>query len=218
MSALVSGLYVITGRYHSGVDQLAEMVAAAVDGGACVVQYRDKSDDHGRRLKEAVRLRALCNERGVPLIVNDDIALACRVGADGVHLGGNDRTIADARREMPAGAIIGRSCYDSFDLAIEAAEAGADYIAFGSFFPSPTKPQAVRASTELLRRARNELDLPTVAIGGITPENGASLVAAGASLLAVISAVFATPDITRAARAFAPCFTFPEETLHERRP
>jgi thiamine-phosphate pyrophosphorylase len=207
MSQLPAGLYAITGPYHSGVDQLAGMVEAAIDGGARVVQYRDKSGDSDRRIAEAARLRSLCQARGVPLIVNDDIALACRVGADGVHLGGDDGTIADARRELPAGAIIGRSCYNRFDLAVEAAEAGADYVAFGSFFPSPTKPGAVRASTDLLRRARSELDLPTVAIGGITPENGAALVAAGASLLAVISAVFAAPDITHATRAFAPCFT-----------
>ena len=120
--------------------------------------------------------------------------------------------VAAARNALPAGAIVGVSCYNRFDLARDAREQGADYIAFGSFFPSPTKPQAVRAGPELLRRAREELGLPTVAIGGISPENGAALVRAGADMLAVISGVFAMPDVAAAARAFDACFTPAEES------
>jgi thiamine-phosphate pyrophosphorylase len=129
-----------------------------------------------------------------------------------VHLGREDAGLDEARRRLPADALIGCSCYNRFDLAERAAAHGADYVAFGSFFASPTKPRAVPASPDLLRRARDELDLPAVAIGGITPENGAALVDAGAAMLAVISAVFDAPDITRAARAFAPCFRLTEET------
>jgi thiamine-phosphate pyrophosphorylase len=213
MTKLPTGLYAVTDPYHAGPDELVAKVRAAIAGGARMVQYRDKSGDVARRQTEASRLRLLCAEHGVPLIINDDIDLARRVEADGVHIGRDDQSVRAARTRLPAGAIVGCSCYDRFELAIDAADSGADYVAFGSFFPSPTKPQAVRASTGLLRRARDELDLPTVAIGGITPENGAALVAAGASLLAVISAVFAAPDIAHAARAFDPCFNLFEETL-----
>ncbi len=200
------GLYVITDDTRIGPERLSASVAAALDGGARVVQYRDKGSDAGRRLAEARALRALTRSFDVPLLINDDVELAVAVAADGVHLGRDDNDPSEARDRLPSGSLIGVSCYNRFELAEQAAAQGADYIAFGSFFPSPTKPHAVRADLQLLRRARGELAVPTVAIGGISPENGAALVAAGADMLAVISAVFAADDVTAATVAFASCF------------
>jgi thiamine-phosphate pyrophosphorylase len=212
MKTQLTGLYAITNAAHEGLDDLESRVRAALEGGARAIQYRDKTTDALRRHREASRLVQLCRAYRVPLLVNDDVELALAVGADGVHLGKEDAGLNEARRRLPGEALIGCSCYNRFDLAERAAAQGADYVAFGSFFASPTKPEAVPASPDLLRRARDELDLPAVAIGGITPENGAALVDAGATMLAVISAVFDAPDITRAARAFAPCFRLTEET------
>jgi thiamine-phosphate pyrophosphorylase len=177
-----------------------------------MVQYRDKGTDAGRRRDEALALRRLTRTAGIPLLINDDLALAVAVGADGVHLGRDDDDIATARAALPAGSLVGVSCYNEFARARTAAAEGADYVAFGSFFASPTKPNAPRADTGLLRRARRELPVPTVAIGGISPENGAALVAAGADMLAVIDAVFGAADITAAARDFSRCFDLPEDT------
>ena len=212
MNPGLRGLYVITEDRRLPTEKLWMDVQAALLGGARIVQYRDKSTDHVRRLEAAKALAGLCGEHGALFLVNDDVDLAVAAGAVGVHLGRDDGDIRGARRRLPAGGIIGVSCYNAFDRARLAADQGADYIAFGSFFPSPTKPHAVRATPELLRLAHRELSLPTVAIGGISPENGAALVRAGADMLAVISAVFAAPDITAATQAFAPCFTPAEET------
>ena len=212
MNPRLRGLYVITEDRALGAEEARVAVHAALRGGASLVQYRDKSDDRQCRLATATALQTLCAHFQVPLLINDDVDLACAVGADGVHLGRDDMAIEYARARLPAGSLIGVSCYNRFDLAQRAAAGGADYVAFGSFFASPTKPQAVAATPDLLRRARTELSVPTVAIGGISPENGAALVRAGADMLAVISAVFAAPDIAAAARAFAPCFNPVEET------
>lgn len=194
------GLYVLT---RAG-DDLLEKTAAALRGGARLVQYRDKSDDGERRLDEARQLRALCAAASATFIVNDDIDLAIRVEADGVHLGRDDDGIARARSALGDTALIGASCYDSLERA--KAAAGADYLAFGSFFPSPTKPDAVRATPALLAAARDAFDLPLCAIGGITPGNGAALVAAGADMLAVISGVFDADDAAAAAGDYAALF------------
>jgi thiamine-phosphate pyrophosphorylase len=190
---------------------LVRQVALAIAGGARVIQYRDKSENdpvpaQGRRLAQAQALLAVCRAAGVPLIINDDPALAAAVGSDGVHLGREDLAPTEARRLLGPGAIIGVSCYDRLDLAEAAQAAGADYVAFGSFFPSSTKPLAVRADLGLLRRARQCIRLPLVAIGGITPENGAAVITAGADLLAVISGVFGEPDPLAAARNYARLF------------
>jgi thiamine-phosphate pyrophosphorylase len=200
------GLYVITDRALAAGRPLPELAAEAMAGGARVVQYRDKTADQVRRLAEARALAAVCRRAGALLIVNDDVELACAVRADGVHVGRDDAGIAAARARLGPDRLIGVSCYDRFDLALAARRAGADYVAFGSFFPSPTKPAAVRAQVGLLERGRRELGLPLVAIGGITPENGAALVAAGADMLAVIHAVFGATDVRAAAAAFAPLF------------
>jgi thiamine-phosphate pyrophosphorylase len=208
----LQGLYAITDDRRSGPEALCDAVEAALSGGARIVQYRDKGSDPSRRLAEARALAHLCQALGAVFMVNDDVDLAVAVMADGVHLGRHDQDIGTARSRMPAGCIIGVSCYDSLDMARRAAAEGADYVAFGSFFPSPTKPGAVRAGPELLERARRALSLPTVAIGGISPENGAALVRAGADMLAVISGVFAAPDVTAAARAYSNCFRTAEES------
>jgi thiamine-phosphate pyrophosphorylase len=192
------GLYAITDGPRP---DLFEAVEQALLGGARLVQYRDKTGDTQRRRNEAEALLALCREHDVPLIINDDISLANAIGADGVHLGETDEGIAQARATLGPNAIIGVSCYDSLDRAQRMAKQGASYVAFGAFFPSPTKPQARRANVDLLRHSA-ALGIPRVAIGGITPDNGASLVAAGADYLAVISAVFGRPNIRTAAQHF----------------
>ncbi|WP_430392427.1 thiamine phosphate synthase [Dyella sp. 20L07] len=197
------GLYVITDGPRP---DLLKVVALALAGGAKLLQYRDKTTDSARRLAEAQAIRALCDAHNVPMIINDDVALALASGAAGVHLGEDDGDIAAARAQLGADAIIGVSCYDSAERAHQQAAAGADYLAFGAFFPSPTKPLARRASFDLLRQTA-ALGLPRVAIGGITPDNGGPLIDAGADYLAVISAVFGDEDVHGAAASFAQLFT-----------
>lgn len=200
------GLYAITGEIPTRAETLAEQVAQTIDGGARIIQYRDKGSSQQQRLHDCLELAALCRTRGVRLIVNDDIELAAACAADGVHLGKDDDAPLNARQRLGRDAIIGLSCYDDWGRAEMAPALDVDYIAFGSFFPSPTKPAAVRANPDLLGRARRDLGLPTVAIGGITPENGLSLIQAGADMLAVVSGVFAKPDIRAAAQAYSNLF------------
>ena len=200
------GLYVITdGASNAGAD-VAERVAEAIAGGATAVQYRDKSADTRRRLHEARALVRICRAAGVPLIVNDDVELAAEADADVVHLGRDDGDIGGARRPPGDKALIGGSCYNHPERARRGAQAGADYLAFGRFFPSATKPDAVQADAGLLSAARRTLSLPLVAIGGITPENGGPLIAAGADLLAVIHGVFGASDVAAAAAAYVRLF------------
>lgn len=196
------GLYAISDGPRE--DFLAACTAA-LEGGARILQYRDKTTDASRRLDEARALRSLCARFGVPLIVNDDVELAAAVGAAGVHLGEDDGDLASARTRLGANAIIGVSCYDSLERARHFAAAGADYLAFGAFFPSPTKPHARRATLELLRDAR-AFGKPLVAIGGIDVDNAAPLIAAGADSIAVISALFGAKDVRAQARRFASLF------------
>ncbi len=202
---LPRGLYAVTDSELSGT-ALVQHVAQAIQGGAVMIQYRDKSADAGQRLWQANDLQMLCQSLRVPLIINDDIELALQCHAAGVHLGKDDATIAQARAALGAQAIIGVSCYASLPRALAAQAAGADYVAFGSFFASPTKPAAERADLELLRAARAALPIPIAAIGGITPDNGRALVEAGADLLAVVSGVFATPNASGAAQRYAALF------------
>ncbi|MDD3649983.1 thiamine phosphate synthase [Immundisolibacter sp.] len=200
----IRGVYALADTSLLGGAELLTRVAAALRGGAAVVQYRDKSADAARRLDQASALRALCRRHGAAFIVNDDIELAERVGADGVHLGQDDASPALARARLGKTALIGATCYNRLGLAAPALKAGADHVAFGRFFPSSTKPGEVYASVELLRAARAALDCPIVAIGGIRADNAAPLVAAGADALAVGSALFAPGvDSEAAARALA---------------
>lgn len=201
-----SGLYAITDPQLIPGARFSQTIAAVVRGGARAIQYRDKSDGDARRERQARILLALCREANVPLIVNDDVPLARRVGADGVHLGADDMPLLEARRVLGRNAIIGVSCYASLDRAQDAMAAGADYVAFGRFFPSSTKPEANPAPVALLDRARAGLSIPIVAIGGITADNGRALLEAGADMLAVIDGVFGQPDPAFAARAFRDTF------------
>jgi thiamine-phosphate pyrophosphorylase len=200
------GLYAITDSQLQSREQLVERVEAAIDGGAVLIQYRDKNSRPTVRRQQGEALAALCTARGVPLIINDDVQLAAACGAHGVHLGKDDCDLQTARSRLGRQAIIGVSCYNDWSRALRAVAAGADYIAFGRFFPSHTKPQAVTAETDLLLRAQKTFELPITAIGGITPDNGGQLIAAGADLLAVIQGVFAQPDTRRAAQAYTRLF------------
>ncbi len=205
-SELPDGLYAITDGSLIPAAELVTRVAQAIAGGATVIQYREKQLAAGERQQQAAALVELCNCHGVPLLVNDDVELAAAVGAAGIHLGKDDTAVRAARSRLGARAIIGVSCYNTLQRAQAAAAAGADYVAFGRFFPSRTKPDAVQAEAALLAQARRELDLPLVAIGGITPENGGTLLAAGANLLAVIHGVFGQPDVQAAAQRYKELF------------
>ncbi len=189
----IQGLYVITDSQLIPEQQFAQFVEAALLGGAKVVQYRDKTDNQQRRLEQATALKILCHQHAVPLIINDDVELALQIEADGVHLGQHDTNLSQAREQLGNQAIIGVSCYNQLGLAQQAIDNGANYIAFGRFFSSTIKPNAVSASLALLRQAHQQFSCPIVAIGGITADNGSQLLLAGADSLAVISGVFAHP-------------------------
>ncbi|MBD9367069.1 thiamine phosphate synthase [Xanthomonas sp. XNM01] len=193
------GLYLITPDDTDTARLLARM--RPVLGLAVWLQYRNKAADAALRREQAAALQALCSDAGVPLLVNDDAALAAEIGAAGAHLGEDDGDIAAARALLGPDAIIGASCYDSLALAERAVAAGASYVAFGAFFPTTTKRVTRRATPQLLTAAAG-LDVPRVAIGGITPDNAGPLVAAGADLLAVIGSVFDAADPVAAAQAY----------------
>jgi len=201
----VEGLYAVTPD-EPDTEALRDKVRKALAGGARLLQYRNKSVDPGVRGTQGAALLALCREAGVPLIVNDDLDLMLAIGADGVHLGRDDTDLAGARARLPQGALIGASCYASLELAHAARRAGASYVAFGSAFPSATKPGASPAPLSLYRAARERLDCPIVAIGGITTSNAGTLIEAGVHAIAVISALFDAPDIERRAREFSGLF------------
>jgi len=192
------GVYAITPE-TADTERLLQQVGAALAGGVAAVQYRDKSGDVARRHEQASELVALCRQFRVPLIVNDDLRLADLADADGVHLGRDDGSLREARIILGKNKFVGASCYQNLELAQAAQAAGADYIAFGSFFPSPTKPAAPRASLDLLREAAPHIHMPLVAIGGITLANAPQLLDAGADCLAVLSALFDAPDIRASA-------------------
>lgn len=203
--ARVRGLYAVTPDLVQTA-ALVERITKAIDGGIGLVQYRNKRADADLRRVQIELIAPICRRAGVPLIVNDDLELALALDADGVHLGVADGDLATARRRLGRGRLLGASCYDRYELAIAARQAGVDYVAFGSVFPSSTKPDAVRAPLALFARARRELKTPTVAIGGITAKNAAEVIRAGADACAVISDLFAAPDITERAREFNAIF------------
>jgi len=206
ISHRLNGLYAITDARLQRPDQLTERVRQAIEGGARLIQYRDKSADAVFRLRQSNALADLCREHGVALIINDDVELAAECGAQGVHLGENDADPQTARLLLGDNAIIGVSCYNRLPLALHAANQGADYIAFGRFFPSRTKPKAVQASLDLIRMARQQISLPVAAIGGITAHNAAALLDAGVTMLAVVHGVFGAADIRQAAVTYAALF------------
>ncbi|MCP4283317.1 MAG: thiamine phosphate synthase [Gammaproteobacteria bacterium] len=198
----LAGLYAITDSNLMPPESFRSLVEQALAGGVHVIQYRDKGSDPQLAREQAEGLLLLCRQAGIPLIINDNVDLAVAIGADGVHLGRDDPQLKSSRQRLGQRAIIGISCYNDFELALRAEKSGADYIAFGRFFPSITKPAAVSANINLLQRARSELKIPAVAIGGITPENGAALITAGADMLAVIQGVFGQPDVRAACARF----------------
>lgn len=202
------GLYAIT---PDGLDEAGLMVRvdAVLRGGAKFLQYRDKTGDAARQRATALALRAATRAAGALLIINDSLPLALAVDADGVHLGGDDGDLAAARRALGPDRILGASCYADLGLARTAVEAGADYVAFGAVFASPTKPDTVRADLSLFGSCRRELGVPACAIGGITLDNAAAVIAAGADMLAVISDLFTAEeaaDSEARARAYLPLF------------
>ena len=209
------GLYAITDAALQAPEQLVRRVQQAIEGGAVLIQYRDKSNNQSLRQQQARSLVELCNVRGATLIINDDTALAASVGAHGVHLGSDDTAIGEAREQLGDAAIIGISCYNQWPLAQQATEAGANYIAFGRFFASHTKPDAVQADLTLLKRAHCELDIPVAAIGGITSSNAGALIDAGADLLAVVHDVFAADDVCAAAQRYQTLFKLHNHRSHE---
>jgi len=205
VNSKIAGLYAITPDL-ADTDDLLYRVRAAIAGGTRVVQYRNKTADPQLRLTQARALQALCAARGVPLIINDHLDVALAVDSAGLHLGGDDGDIAAARARLGAGKLLGASCYDRLELAEAALAAGADHIAFGSFFASSVKPNAVRPPLDLVTRAKKRFNVPVVGIGGITPSNAPQLIRAGIDAVAIISAVFAAPDIEATAREFQSLF------------
>lgn len=201
----VRGLYAVTPDVPD-TDQLVALVHAALEGGAAIVQYRNKTASDALRLTQARALKSDCGAHGALLIVNDDVGVAAAVEADGVHLGRDDGDSGYARAALGPGKLIGVSCYDSLERARAAQRLGADYVAFGSFFPSRVKPGAVRAPLELLTEAKRGLDVPIVAIGGITTHNASQIIGAGADAVAVISALFEAADVAAAATRFNALF------------
>ena len=202
----LTGLYAITDNSLLHQRGIVPSVEMAIKGGARIIQYRDKTLEHERRFSEAAELKELCLKHNVLFIVNDDVDLAIAVNADGVHIGKDDESIHQTRAKLKSHQILGASCYNSLCRAQDAEEAGVDYVAFGRFFTSSSKPQAVQANIEVLEKAKLDLSIPIVAIGGITADNGNALIAAGADALAVIGAVFAAQDIESAAHNISSLF------------
>ncbi|NDK37953.1 thiamine phosphate synthase [Pseudoxanthomonas gei] len=198
------GLYLITPD-ESDTARLLARTAPLLAAGVTWLQYRNKHAGDALRQQQALALQELCAAAAVPLIINDDARLAKSIGAAGVHLGEDDGAIEAARTLLGPQAIIGASCYDQLPLAERAVGAGADYVAFGAFFPTRSKSGTRRAGVELLAQAA-ALEVPRVAIGGISPDNARTLVNAGAELLAVISGVYDAPDSVAAVHAYRECF------------
>lgn len=190
----MKGLYAITDCDRLSTDSLLSATEEILRAGVTALQYRDKSGDHARRKYEAGELQQLCKEHNSLFIINDDLQLAVLTGSDGVHLGWEDCDCKTARNELGPGAIIGVSCYNSLGMALAAQEDGADYVAFGSFFPSPSKQNTVTAEPDIIRQAKAKISLPVAAIGGITPANCRTLIEHGADMLAVISSIYQAED------------------------
>lgn len=197
----IHGLYAITPD-EQNTDVLLAKVEATLQGGISILQYRNKLAGHKLQTQQARALLPLCRQYRVPFIINDSIKLCLTLDADGVHLGADDGNLSVARARLGADKIMGASCYNRFDLAVSAQQAGADYVAFGACFASSTKPHAPVADLELFGQARGQLQVPSVAIGGITLENASSVISAGADSIAVINAIFSTDDIKTQTKKF----------------
>ena len=191
---LKHGLYAITDCKNIDSEEMLRRTEAILQTGISVLQYRDKNADQALKRFRGTALKKLCAKYSTPFLINDDVQLAMEIGTDGVHIGNDDTDYHVSRKLLGENAIIGISCYNEFARAILAEQMGADYVAFGAFFPSPSKDKTVKAETRLLQQAKTALDIPVVAIGGINPENGAALVEAGADMLAVISSIYNNPE------------------------
>jgi len=202
----------IHGLYGITVDndlRVIDNVTAALKGGCQIIQYRDKSREASEKINIALQLKSVCEQYDAVLIINDDVDLALACNADGVHVGKEDAAVQQARAKLP-NAIVGVSCYNQLDRALKAQENGASYVAFGRFFSSKTKPDAVQANPELLRVAKAQLSIPIVAIGGITMNNAESLIEAGADSIAVIQGLFVQNNIESVAARFSKLFHDPD--------
>lgn len=196
------GLYIVTPDW----DDTAQLLAAtemALQNGAALVQYRHKTADPAQRRDQASALLALCRQYEVPLIINDHVALCLEIGADGIHVGGTDASIAEVRQAVGPDRIVGASCYGTLELAHAAHRDGASYVAFGGFYPSRVKKYDFRTAPEIIAQSKREIALPVVVIGGITLENAPPLVAQGADMVAVISSVYLVPVAERKTRELA---------------
>lgn len=205
MAKKITGLYAIADTGSGNENTLFEKVQMVLDAGCRVLQYRDKSNDDRKRQMQATELRRISAKMGAVFIINDDAGLAYQVKADGVHCGKDDVAIRETRKRYP-GLLIGASCYNSIDVAEQAINDGADYLAFGRFFSSPTKPEASHADLEILQQAKSRFSQPIVAIGGIVTENAGFLISSGASAVAVISGIFSTADPYQSSRDICALF------------
>ncbi len=203
----LKGLYAITDEKLITEQQFSEVVELALQGGARIIQYRDKSNNPEKRLQQASKLCALCQQYQAVSIINDDIELAKAVNADGLHLGKDDISLADARQILGDKTIIGISCYNDLSLAIKAEENTADYVAFGAMFSSATKPQATVAGPDIISQAKQQLSIPVCSIGGITINNIHQVIQHGADMTAVISDLFSTDDIQHKAKQLSRQFS-----------
>ena len=191
---MIKGLYAITPD-TADTDLLLQKVESALQGGINILQYRNKAASHKQQTQQARAILPLCRQYNVPLIINDSVKLCLTLDADGVHLGAEDDNLAEIRERIGGDKILGASCYNRFDLALSAQQAGASYVAFGACFASRTKPNAPMAGLDLFKRAKDELNIPTVAIGGITLQNAEQVILAGANAVAVINAIFNIDDV-----------------------
>ena len=196
----LKGLYAITDEKLITRQRFSEAVELALQGGARIIQYRDKSDNPQKRFQQASKLCTLCEQYQAVSIINDDIELTKAVNADGVHLGKADVSLTQARQILGDNAIIGISCYNDLTLAIEAEKNTANYVAFGAIFSSPTKPNANIAGLDIISKAKQQLSIPVCTIGGITNKNIQQIIQNGADMAAVINSLFSVDDIKHTAK------------------
>lgn len=201
----LKGLYLVTPDWDD-TDKMLDATEAGLLGGAAIVQYRHKTASPELRKEQASALQMLCRKFGVPFIVNDFLDLCLELDADGIHVGGTDMAVADVRAKIGADKILGASCYGSLQMARDAAQAGASYVAFGGFYPSRVKKYEVSTPPEIVAQAKGEIAVPNVVIGGMTQENAVPLIAQGADMVAAISSVYFTDAPEAAARAFVSLF------------
>jgi len=204
-SFIIKGLYAITPDL-ADLNTLIQKTKLAIEGGAFMVQYRSKIHDRDVKMQQCAAILRICREYDIPCIVNDDVEMCRILEADGVHLGENDDNIAEVRRILGEDSIIGSSCYDQLNRAKQAQKEGASYIAFGAVFPTPTKPNAPRATLELLREAKSEIQIPIVAIGGITMNNAHDVIETGIDAIAVITSLYESNSIKETAETFSQMF------------